>query len=147
MFLVAYENRANKSLSQLLWGRLTPSIRAPYALATHKLPHHTAPPLPSGSGLSNFSQVMARIISLCVTSQQCPSYTGPVCACAVIRAGCGPIIWMISAYIIRDNPEWACTAALPALSVRVQAAQCVPQMCSPGPDTVQKPCSAWAAQL
>lgn len=147
MFLVAYEKSAKKSLSQLPWCRLISSIRATFSLAKHKLPHYTTSPLPSGSGFCNFSQVVAQVISVCVTAQhKCPSCTGPVCARAVIRAGRGPIIWMISAYIIRDSPDWDCTAALPAPSVAVQAAQCVPQMCSPGPDAVEKPCSAWAEQ-
>lgn len=50
-------------------------------------------------------------------------------------------------YIIRDNPNWDGTAALPAPSVTVHAAKCVPQMCSPGPDIAEKSHSAaWAVQ-
>lgn len=49
---------------------------------------------------------------------------------------------MTYVYIIRDNPNWDCTAALPAPSVTVHAAQCVPQMCSPGPDAAEKSHSA-----
>lgn len=65
MFFVGYEKRAKKSLSQLPQGRLTPSISASFALAKDKLPHYGTPPLPSGSGLSNFSQGMPQVISVC----------------------------------------------------------------------------------
>lgn len=45
--------------------------------------------------------------------------------------------------IIRDNPNCDCIAALPVpRSVTVQAAECVPQMCSPGPDAAEKSHSA-----
>lgn len=65
MFLVAYEKRAKKSLSQRPQGRLTLRISTSFALAKDKLPHYTTPPLPSGSGLSNFSQGMPQVISVC----------------------------------------------------------------------------------
>lgn len=107
MFLVAYEKEQRKAFLSFLEAWLTPSIKASFALAKHKLPHYITPPLPSGSGLSNFSQIMAQITLVCVTAQhkQHPSYAGPVWACAVTRAGCGPIIWMVSVYIIRDNHD------------------------------------------
>lgn len=39
---------------------------------------------------------------------------------------------MIYMYIIRDNPNRVCSAALPAPLVTAHAAECVPQMCAPG---------------
>jgi len=54
---------------------------------------------------------------------------------------------MIDVYIIRDNPNRDGTAALPAPNVTVCAAECVPQMCSPGPDAAEQSHSAaWAAE-